>query len=161
MKPFQDFDRCSNWAKLCGRDQFFVEKVDRHTYICEKHFLKNQELDWRKNPNLEPIPHGSNPFGSSEMTKIGKFKYIIGTKKRNRKNPWEVDSIQDFFRLKCPECSFFSLNESSFQKHAVKNHALSHILFSEFDVDPNKFNTGLIDRFEKQSLPSKVKHKKI
>mgnify|MGYP001233445895 CR=1 FL=1 len=58
-------------------DQFFVEKVDRHTYICERHFLKNQELDWRKNPNLEPIPHGSNPFGSGEVTKIGKFKYSV------------------------------------------------------------------------------------
>ena len=145
MKPFQDFERCSNWAKLCGRDQFFVEKVDRHTYICERHFLKNQELDWRKNPNLKPIPHGSKPFGSDEVTKIGKFKYIIGTKKRNRKNPWKVDSIQDFFRLKCPECAFFSQNESSFQKHAVKNHALSHILFSENNVQLSDEESSYID----------------
>ena len=144
--PFpKHFERCAQWAKLCGRDQFFVEKVDRHTYICEKHFHKDQELDWKKNPDLEPIPYGSNPFGSDEVTKIGKFKYMIGTKKRNRKNPWEVDSIQDFFRLKCPECAFFSQHESSFQKHAVKNHALSHILFSKNNVQLSDEESTYID----------------
>ena len=38
---------------------------------------------------------------------------------------WEVDSIQDFYRLKCPECAFFSKTESTFQNHALKNHPLS------------------------------------
>ena len=44
-------------------------------------------------------------------------------------NPWQVDSIQEFSFLKCPECAFDSKQEDSFENHAIENHPLSFILF--------------------------------
>ena len=46
-------------------------------------------------------------------------------------NPWQVDSVQDFICLKCPECAFCSKEEKCFQKHAINCHPLSFILFGE------------------------------
>ena len=47
------------------------------------------------------------------------------------KNPWEVESIQDFSCLKCPECVFFTKEENDFENHAMANHPLSAMLFDE------------------------------
>ena len=47
------------------------------------------------------------------------------------KNPWKVESIQDFSCLKCPECVFFTKEENDFENHAVANHPLSAMLFDE------------------------------
>ena len=47
------------------------------------------------------------------------------------RNPWKVESIQDFSCLKCPECIFFTKEENYFENHAIKNHPLSSILFQE------------------------------
>jgi hypothetical protein len=44
-------------------------------------------------------------------------------------NPWQVDSIQVFSVLKCPECNFDSKEEDTFENHAIENHPLSFILF--------------------------------
>ena len=46
-------------------------------------------------------------------------------------NPWQVESIQEFSFLKCPECIFDSKEEDIFQEHAVKNHPLSFVLFGK------------------------------
>ena len=46
-------------------------------------------------------------------------------------NPWKVDSIQEFSFLKCPECTFDSKEEETFQDHAIENHPLSFILFGK------------------------------
>merc|ERR1712008_450371 len=46
-------------------------------------------------------------------------------------NPWQVDSIQEFYVLKCPECTFIHQEESSFQEHAVENHPLSAVFFGK------------------------------
>ena len=46
-------------------------------------------------------------------------------------NPWEVDSIEEFYYLKCPECSFDTKEEFIFQDHATENHPLSLILFGK------------------------------
>ena len=46
-------------------------------------------------------------------------------------NPWQVDSIQEFYVLKCPECTFIHQEESSFQEHAVENHPLSADFFGK------------------------------
>ena len=45
-------------------------------------------------------------------------------------NPWEVESIQAFYFLKCPECAFDTKEENYFQDHAVENHPLSSVLFN-------------------------------
>ena len=63
------------------------------------------------------------------------------------RNPWRVDSIEDFYVLKCPECAFFSKLESSFLEHAVKNHDLSRILFIESTLfDEHEFESDNISK---------------
>ena len=46
-------------------------------------------------------------------------------------NPWQVDSVQAFSFLKCPECTFEIQEEHYFQVHAVENHPLSFVLFGK------------------------------
>ena len=46
-------------------------------------------------------------------------------------NPWQVDSIQTFYGLKCPECMFFSQKEIDFKDHAMENHPMSYLLFGK------------------------------
>ena len=48
-----------------------------------------------------------------------------------QKNPWKVESIQDFSCLKCPECAFFTKEENYFENHAIKKHPLSAVFFDE------------------------------
>ena len=50
-------------------------------------------------------------------------------------NPWLVDSIEDFYFLKCPECNFDSKEETNFQIHAVENHPLSFAFFGKTEVE--------------------------
>ena len=49
-------------------------------------------------------------------------------------NPWQVDSIQDFAFLNCPECSFKTKTEDFFQEHAVTSHPMCFVLFGQTDV---------------------------
>ena len=46
-------------------------------------------------------------------------------------NPWQVDSLHDFWFLKCPECIFDTREENHFQDHALENHPLSFVLFGK------------------------------
>ena len=50
-------------------------------------------------------------------------------------NPWLVESIQAFYYLKCPECSFDTQEETNFQDHAIENHPLSFALFGKSETD--------------------------
>ena len=49
-------------------------------------------------------------------------------------NPWEVESIQDFYFLRCPECDFDTKEENSFEKHATENHPSSIAFFDKNSV---------------------------
>ena len=49
-------------------------------------------------------------------------------------NPWQVDSIEVFYYLKCPECTFDTQEEVTFQDHAVANHPLSFTLFGKSEI---------------------------
>jgi len=49
-------------------------------------------------------------------------------------NPWQVESLQDFLYLKCPECSFDTKAEESFKDHAKENHPLSCVFFGDVFV---------------------------
>ena len=61
-------------------------------------------------------------------------------------NPWNVDSIQEFYFLNCPECPFLAKDESYFQDHALKKHPLSFVLFGKFsDNEDFDNNTNLED----------------
>ena len=46
-------------------------------------------------------------------------------------NPWQVESIQAFSCLKCPECDFDTKAENLFENHAKENHPLSLVLFDK------------------------------
>ena len=50
-------------------------------------------------------------------------------------NPWEVESIHEFYFLKCPECDFDTKEENSFENHATENHPLSFVLFDKKYVE--------------------------
>ena len=50
-------------------------------------------------------------------------------------NPWQVDSIDVFYWLKCPECMFFSQEELVFRDHAMGNHPMSNTLFGNLEDD--------------------------
>ena len=58
-------------------------------------------------------------------------------------NPWQVDNIQEFYFLKCPECDFMHKEEKYFQNHAVANHPLSATFFSDIDKTIEKI--GIFD----------------
>ena len=58
-------------------------------------------------------------------------------------NPWEVDSIQDFSYLKCPECKFDTKKETLFEKHATKRHPLSYTFFGKNDFINEESNSGV------------------
>ena len=71
------------------------------------------------------------------------------------KNPWKVESIQDFLCLKCPECVFFTKEENDFENHAVANHPLSVRLFDE------TMSSSEIEGVEKEKVLEDVNDYKV
>ena len=61
-------------------------------------------------------------------------------------NPWQVNSIEEFYVLKCPECCFTHKEESNFQDHAIENHKLSLVFFEKYN-----FATEEIGNFDEYS----------
>ena len=67
-------------------------------------------------------------------------------------NPWNVESIETFWCLKCPECLYYTTEENDFQNHAIGNHPLSSVLFQEpFEGSVHE------DPFEADNLGKDVK----
>lgn len=64
-------------------------------------------------------------------------------------NPWQVDSVQAFYFLKCPECTFTHKEESNFQTHAIENHPLSVTFFEKSDLKIQEI--GILDDCNKDS----------
>ena len=58
-------------------------------------------------------------------------------------NPWQVESIEAFVCLKCPECEFDTKEENCFQDHATENHPLSFVFFGKKDKDSQLLDTEL------------------
>ena len=52
-------------------------------------------------------------------------------------NPWQVESIQAFSILKCPECFFDTKDENKFEDHAMANHPMSYVLFGKSEKEIN------------------------
>ena len=46
-------------------------------------------------------------------------------------NPWQVESIEAFYALKCPECTFYTKEEEIFFYHAFENHTMSNVFFGK------------------------------
>ena len=59
-------------------------------------------------------------------------------------NPWQVDSIQEFACLKCPECTFDTKKGEVFKDHAVENHPLSFVLFVKTLKEEEEFDPSLL-----------------
>jgi hypothetical protein len=66
-------------------------------------------------------------------------------------NPWQVESLEAFSYLKCPECPFDCKEDVIFQDHALENHPLSIVLFGErsnyedLKIKEELSDTSLID----------------
>ena len=60
------------------------------------------------------------------------LSYLFSGKKMNP-NPWQVDSIEAFTCLKCPECNFYSRDENYFKDHAMANHPCSVVFFGKHE----------------------------
>ena len=66
-------------------------------------------------------------------------------------NPWQVESIQTFSILKCPECFFDTKDENKFENHAVVNHPMSYVLFGKSEKDINHSSvTVQASKFDKE-----------
>ena len=55
------------------------------------------------------------------------FSCFLG--KMDVNNPWNVASVQDFFFLNCPECTFKSKEETNFQEHAIATHPMCFVFY--------------------------------
>ena len=66
--------------------------------------------------------------------------FIFRQGKKMESNPWQVDSIDIFYWLKCPECMFFSQEELDFKDHAMGNHPRSYTLFGNFEDNEDQGN---------------------
>ena len=68
-------------------------------------------------------------------------------------NPWQVDSLQAFSFLKCPECIFDTKEEDFFQVHAIEKHPLSFVLFGKTLIEDNTEERITIDDdFKKETI---------
>ena len=61
-KPSHNLSMARKWVNLCRRKDLTIKTITRHTYVCSLHFEEGTELDWRKNPSLEPVPLAQNPI---------------------------------------------------------------------------------------------------
>ena len=68
-------------------------------------------------------------------------------------NPWEVDSIREFYFLKCPECNFTHKEEKVFQNHAIDTHPLSIPFFEK-----NEFAIKEIGNFDNCNKENESKY---
>ena len=55
--PLGDQARAARWVYLCGRNNFSLENITQHSYICAHHFPnyeKKKDLNPLLNKDLEP-----------------------------------------------------------------------------------------------------------
>ena len=89
--------------------------------------------------NMQELPQNTEilDFKSETSLKVGDNPLIFSY------NPWLVESIDAFYYLKCPECSFDTADQDFFEIHATENHPLSFIFFGqiskEAEFDGNDF----------------------
>ena len=64
-----------------------------------------------------------------------------------KENPWQVDDLQAFSFLCCPECVYRSQEETSFQVHAIQNHPQSSVFFSNGNIDPLNIKEEVVEDY--------------
>ena len=68
-KPSKYPEIARKWVQLCGRSDFTLDKIKRHTYICSKHFPVGAKLNIKANLSLEPI-HGMKQIKEEDPLSI-------------------------------------------------------------------------------------------
>ena len=84
-------------------------------------------------------------------------------------NPWQVESMEAFYCLKCPECMYFTTDDNQFYNHAVENHPLSFVLFGKSEevtkvkMEENTENSWSIFSYISENVvePIQVKNEPI
>lgn len=64
-------------------------------------------------------------------------------------NPWDVQSLEDFNFLCCPECVYRSKDPDNFQRHAVGNHPQS-VTFFDKDIEIKPFTVPEVNFYVKE-----------
>jgi hypothetical protein len=105
-------------------------RVDHKCGICKETSLTTVKIQKHKALFLKRIT-------LSETFKI--YSYFSLFSRMDADNPWQVESIEAFYFLKCPECMYFTQKDSSFYHHAVENHLLSFAFFGKPDESKELF----------------------
>ena len=53
------------------------------------------------------------------------------SKKAEKANPWEVENLEKFLFLNCPECRYKTKKKKFFHRHAMRKHPKSAVLFEK------------------------------
>ena len=124
-------------------DKTYPTKTQLSRHLREKHGVKTYKKHIKLFPSeiknlmsssvaikVEPsIDNVTNEDLEVENTKITSITNTDPFGDTFTVNPWQVESIEAFAYLKCPECVFDCKEEVIFQNHALKNHPLSFVLF--------------------------------
>ena len=98
-KPDTQLEKCIIWVSACGRENFTVEDVNKHTYICSLHFVGG---NGPSNEHPHPIAFSqaatasdgigiskhfaSVPSTASSRTRLPFFRYFQGKRNVSHRN---------------------------------------------------------------------------
>ena len=153
-KPkFQSTSTIKNHLKTKHQNdysKFLQDSNERKDKKCAKvsRTIKKSALSINKRQNHFVESYHENMQELPQNTEILDFKAENSLKVSENSlnfsdNPWQVESIDAFYYLKCPECSFDTVDQDFFEIHATANHPLSFMFFGkickEAEFDDNDF----------------------
>jgi len=107
----ENIERAKRWIYLLDREDFGVKKINKDTYICEKHFPEkdHENLDWMKNLNLEPIV---------------KDVSLQVVKSKSPEPKYNIADLTPYQWYVCPDdtCLYQSKYSYDFEQHMTDNH---------------------------------------
>ena len=64
VKPSVNKPRALQWIRIMNRADFGLKNIKKHTFLCDKHFPAEGDIDlqWWTNSNLTPIPTNYQGF---------------------------------------------------------------------------------------------------
>ena len=140
-----NIERASKWIDLIGRTDFTVTKINKYTYLCEKHFHEGVNLDWRKNAELEPFQINSEISVKEDPLSE---KYLSKNVKENSSNSLMVRT-QNIFSVTFIILNNFLIFYTFFRKWNQKIHGISNpfmtynIINAQFALTPILQNKNL------------------
>ena len=149
-KPkFQSTSTIKNHLRTKHQDEYskflqeFNESKDKKPIKGFK-TIKKSVLSSNKKPNHDSISYQQNVQGEltsyqQNMEELAEndteaWENPINFSENSIKisdNPWQVESIDSFYYLKCPECGFDTKDEDFFELHATENHPLSFTFYGQ------------------------------